>query len=49
METAVGACNYVHYLVDIRYSECPLIESTVLVPWLVTSDQSACSIGGVYI
>ena len=27
METAVGACNGVRYSVDVRYWECPLIES----------------------
>ena len=27
IETAVGACNSVRYLVDVRYWECPLIES----------------------
>ena len=27
METAVGACNSVRYSVDVRYWECPLIES----------------------
>ena len=26
MKTAVGACNSVRYLVDVRYWECPLIE-----------------------
>ena len=31
METAVGACNSVHYSVDVRYWECPLIESTVVL------------------
>ena len=27
METAVGVCNGVRYSVDVRYWECPLIES----------------------
>ena len=27
MENAVGACNSVRYSVDVRYWECPLIES----------------------
>ena len=27
METAVGTCNGVRYSVDVRYWECPLIES----------------------
>ena len=31
METAVGACNSIHYLVDVRYWECPLIESPCTV------------------
>ena len=31
METAVGACNSVRYLVDVRYWECPLIESRLYI------------------
>ena len=27
METAVGACTIVRYSVDVRYWECPLIET----------------------
>ena len=32
METAVGACNSVRYSVDVRYWECPLIESPLYLP-----------------
>ena len=31
METAVGACNGVRYSVDVRYWECPLIESPLYI------------------
>ena len=31
METAVGACNSVRYSVDVRYWECPLIESPLYI------------------
>ena len=31
METAVGACNSVHYSVDVRYWDCPLIESPLYI------------------
>ena len=33
METAVGACNSVRYSVDVRYWECPLIESPLYCLW----------------
>ena len=42
METAVGACNSVHYSVDVRYWECPLVESP-----LYTSICGMCDIHGV--
>ena len=36
METAVGACNGVRYSVDVRYWECPLIESPLYMCFYVT-------------
>ena len=38
METAVGACNSVCYLVDVCYRECPLIESPL---YRISSKNSA--------
>ena len=32
MEISVGACGSVRYLVEVRYSECPLIESPLYSP-----------------
>ena len=37
MEISVGTYSSVRYLVEVRYWECPLIESPLYVPWLVVS------------
>ena len=49
METAVGACNSVRYSVDVRYWECPLIESPLYIELNTTVKCGGKSILNIYI
>ena len=46
METAVGACNSVRYVVDVCYWECPLIESPlyIILYSCVLTNRYSCSL-----